>query len=103
SLADWRVPVISRIDLTARRVTIHSRAAQVLRSGIKAGSRLGGYNEIMSPLSARAAGSLLAAVSTAAAARSALLNLIGAGPGTTPTGDDVVVGVLAGLLASGKQ
>lgn len=31
-----------------------------------------------------------------------LRSLIGVGPGTTPTGDDVVVGVLAGLRLSGR-
>ena len=32
-----------------------------------------------------------------------LLRLVGAGPGATPTGDDVVVGVLAGLRAFGAS
>jgi hypothetical protein len=31
----------------------------------------------------------------------ALARLVGAGPGTTPTGDDLVVGILAGLHATG--
>ena len=35
------------------------------------------------------------------ALRAELAALVGAGPGTTPTGDDVVVGVLAGLICRG--
>lgn len=35
--------------------------------------------------------------------RHELVQLIGAGPGTTPTGDDVVVGVLAGLRVAGAD
>ena len=34
---------------------------------------------------------------------SMLHTLVGAGPGTTPTGDDVIVGVMAGLRASGHE
>lgn len=46
---------------------------------------------------------VLAATSTATHLRPVLVDLIGAGPGTTPTGDDLIVGMLAGLRATGAR
>ncbi|MHA7134971.1 oxamate carbamoyltransferase subunit AllH family protein [Oerskovia turbata] len=52
-------------------------------------------DEARRPLLALAADAL-------AGAPGALFGLVGAGPGTTPTGDDLVVGLLAGLQATGE-
>lgn len=100
SLAHWNVPTVTRADLTALPVGIHPDASRVLRAGI---ARSRNDTGIMSPEPARIAGNRLAAGSRTTEIRDALFSLIGAGPGTTPSGDDVVVGVLAGLLATGRD
>lgn len=58
----------------------------------------------LSPAAQRAAARPLARDAVrgdGAAVRARLANLVGAGPGSTPAGDDVVVGLLAGLHVAG--
>ncbi|MFZ1411167.1 MAG: DUF2877 domain-containing protein [Micropruina sp.] len=53
-------------------------------------------------LRSRAAG-LVPALSHPQWARRELTDLIGVGPGTTPSGDDIVVGAIAGLVLTGRR
>ncbi len=50
----------------------------------------------------RRAPELISAALHGVALRQPLLSLVGAGPGTTPTGDDVIVGVLAAFDITGR-
>jgi hypothetical protein len=99
------------IDLHIRPATTHPSALGVLHRGMStarpdaAGTRAatGALNvtsalDVMDPEPLRRHAPLLAAaaVNTASAdVRRLVGSLIGAGPGTTPTGDDIIVGALA--------
>ena len=94
----WAVPLrrAPRVDLTVRRGTVAPAAAHALAAGATAPDGAGPSG----PGPARRAARLL--VDTAGAGhaprvRAVLHGLVGVGPGSTPSGDDVVVGVLAGL------
>lgn len=88
-----------RVDLAVPRAAVDAGAAGALQAAalhVDAPGR-GGPQD---PLPARrAARSLVAAAGADDARRvhAVLRDLVGVGPGSTPSGDDVVVGVLAGL------
>ena len=99
------------IDLHIRPATTHPSALGVLHRGMStarpdaAGTRAAtgalnvtGALDVMDPEPLRRHAPLLAAAAVNAASadvRRLVGSLIGAGPGTTPTGDDIIVGALA--------
>ncbi|MDK3258693.1 DUF2877 domain-containing protein [Blastococcus capsensis] len=95
---------IFRVDLRIRPAAVDPRAVRRLVALLRAdqvGS--GAVDDVMDPRPSRAlAGPLLRAALAADGERVThlLSRLVGAGPGATPAGDDVIVGVLAGLDAA---
>lgn len=99
SLARWR-PVVEPVDLRMRRVHVDVGALAVAESAIRGGQRGRGID----PQAQRAAvPALVEAALTREPVTGAVRRLVGAGPGSTPAGDDILVGVLAGMLALGHR
>jgi hypothetical protein len=98
SLSHWTPEHVETVDLRLTTVTVDPVARTVLGTGVAAGQRVGDFD----PSRQRSAATpLVHAALGGGSVRAELLALIGAGPGSTPAGDDVVVGVLAGLHATG--
>ena len=96
-------PEIVVVDLRLRGVRLDARAVAELRVRLAAADRHPVADPLMDPRPQRALAEPLAHAALAGdelALRALLLRLVGSGPGTTPAGDDVVVGVLATLSAT---
>ncbi|HWM34239.1 MAG TPA: DUF2877 domain-containing protein [Pseudolysinimonas sp.] len=94
----WRPAVVEPADLRVTAIDIDSAALDLLERATTAPGAIGAFD----PSRQRAEASALArAARDGADVADTLLRLIGAGPGSTPAGDDVVAGVLAGLRAAG--
>lgn len=91
------------VDLRLRAVELDARAVAELRVRLAAADRRVVLDPLMDPRPQRALAEPLAEAALAGdepTLRGLLLRLVGSGPGTTPAGDDVVVGVLATLSAT---
>lgn len=94
---------IAVVDLRLRAVKLDARAVAELTRRLAAADCLSAVDPLMDPRPQRALAEPLAEAALAGderTLRGLLLRLVGSGPGTTPTGDDVVVGVLATLSAT---
>lgn len=107
-------PSIDEVDLQLGRRPVDQAAVFLMRRRLAAaaGDRADANDAVVAagPLRARAPRLARAAAVCGLGApmasdllRHELMELIGAGPGTTPAGDDVVVGVLAGLRVVGAD
>jgi hypothetical protein len=98
AIGDWRPAVVEPADLRLGAVAVDAAALTVLERAIRTPRAIGSFDPSRQ-------GAEAPAVSQAAVSgvplTGTLLRLIGAGPGSTPAGDDVVAGVLAGLRATG--
>ncbi|MBO0900763.1 DUF2877 domain-containing protein [Cellulomonas sp. zg-ZUI22] len=89
-----------RVDLAVPVGAVDAHAARALLAGALGAEPARAGRDVMDPRPARRrAGELVAAAvaQDPRRVRTALRRLVGVGPGSTPSGDDVVVGVLAGL------
>ncbi|MBK8461153.1 MAG: DUF2877 domain-containing protein [Micropruina sp.] len=98
-LGDAALPVSTDLTLLPGRVLPEALAE--LTDLLHAGESGAGLIDA-GPLRSRAAG-LVPALSHPQWARRELTDLIGVGPGTTPSGDDIVVGAIAGLVLTGRR
>ncbi len=99
-LGHWNPAIVEVVDLRIRPIDVDPVAVVILAAAIRVENRVGAFD----PARQRASASPLVALALKGEPlESALLELIGAGPGSTPAGDDVVVGVLAGLQATGRD
>ncbi len=105
-LSHWRPIVVVEARLSIDRALVDVQAAQAVHLALACSPRSGGA-ESPNPMDAvavrRRGPHLAAAALTGEGIDRALIDLVGAGPGSTPTGDDVIVGVLAGLHARGAR
>jgi hypothetical protein len=100
TLAHWRPDQVTLVDLRMRPVRVDSDAVAML----SAAPDVRQHADVFDPRRQRSsAPALVRAARAGEPLAGPLLRLIGAGPGSTPAGDDVVVGVLAGLLATGRD
>ena len=88
-------------DLSLRQQACRPERLAVLAGMLAAEERGTGVIDA-APLRRRAAG-LVPALAHPRWARREVRELIGAGPGATPTGDDILVGALAGLELTGRR
>lgn len=96
----WMPEVVEMVDLTLPPVHVDPAALAVLGNALVGGQQVGTFD----PARQRAAAvPLVRSATDGESVAVALLGLIGAGPGSTPAGDDVIVGVLAGLRATGRD
>lgn len=103
-LTPWNAPArlaLVPVDLALRPAPIAPPALARLQGALASAPFPGGLAGRAVRMLRSAAASLALAVDTGENASPHLLTLIGAGPGSTPTGDDVVLGVIAGLRARG--
>ncbi len=100
-LAAWNAPSAAEaVDLSLGERAIPAPAAHALLGALDA---LPPSPALPSPDPLRRLAPRLAGQALAGDVDGELLRgLVGAGPGTTPSGDDVIVGVLAGLQAAGR-
>lgn len=94
---------IVMVDLSMRPVELDARAVADLRARLSATNRRAVVDPLMDPGPQRALAEPLAEAALAGdepTLRGLLVRLVGSGPGTTPAGDDVIVGVLATLSAT---
>lgn len=96
----WRPPVVEPVDLRIRSLRVDVAAVSVLRHALVGRTHIGVMN---SQAQRSTAPALVESALAEEPVAGTLFRLIGAGPGSTPAGDDVVVGVLAGLLALGHD
>jgi hypothetical protein len=100
ALAHWAPAVVETVDLTMPAGHVDPIALALLGNALGAGQHVGAFD----PARQRsAAAPLVRSATDGEGVGTALLGLIGAGPGSTPAGDDVVVGVLAGLRATARD
>ncbi|MEQ1736425.1 MAG: DUF2877 domain-containing protein [Rhodoglobus sp.] len=99
-LSHWTPALVDTVDLTMRAVDIDPMAVVFLGDVLRDDQHVGAFD---SSRQRSAAAALVRSAQDGQPVGAALLALIGAGPGSTPAGDDVVVGVLAGLHASGRD
>ncbi|MGE3192855.1 MAG: DUF2877 domain-containing protein [Microbacteriaceae bacterium] len=99
TIGDWRPAIVEPVDLSMRPVSVDAAALELLDGALRTCRPIGSFDP--SRQGAQAAALTQAAVS-GVPVMGTLLRLIGAGPGSTPAGDDVVAGVLAGLRATGN-
>ena len=98
-LAEWRPAVVEPVDLRMRWVSPDADAVAVAGRALTDDRHDRGID---SHAQRAAAPALIATALAGEPVTAALRGLVGAGPGSTPAGDDVVVGVLAGLHALGN-
>jgi hypothetical protein len=104
-LTGWGCVANPAIDLRLQAVAVSEAAVDAFTSGLRHVVLAGPVapSPAMDPSAQRRlAGPLAAAAADGLDAVPILAELIGAGPGSTPAGDDVVVGVLAGLDVAGR-
>ena len=99
-LAHWTPEMVDQVDLTMRAIDIDPVAVAILGDALRFEHRVGAFDPERQRSAARG---LVCSALDGRPVSDELLALIGAGPGSTPAGDDVVVGVLAGLHASGRS
>jgi hypothetical protein len=100
ALAHWRPAEVDLVDLRMRPVRIDPHAAELLSAALDVRQHAGALD----PRRQRSTASALVRAALAGEPLGGPLHrLIGAGPGSTPAGDDVVVGVLAALRATGHH
>ena len=98
----WQPLVVVEARLTVDPLHLDALALHAVRS-VTVPARAAGDDPLDAvPIRRRAAG-LAAAAVNGGDIDDVLRSLVGAGPGSTPTGDDVIVGVLAGLRARGAR
>ena len=99
-LAHWTPDFVETVDLRIRSASIDPAAVGILRGALDIRRHAG----TLDPSRQRSLAPVLARAALAGEPpEGPLLRLIGAGPGSTPAGDDVVVGVLAALRAIGRE
>jgi hypothetical protein len=101
-LTAWNVgdSIVEPVDLRVHSVPISGAAIRSLTVGL---SRHPVSSDVIGPQPLRRRASRLAyEAATGCVGDSTLKALVGAGPGTTPTGDDIIVGTLAGLRAASR-
>lgn len=99
-LRHWMPAKVETVDLRMPPIDIDSVAVAALGNALSVEQRVGEFD----PSRQRsAAAPLVRSALDGEPVDATLLRLIGAGPGSTPSGDDVVVGVLAGLRATGHD
>jgi len=96
-LSAWSVDVTSTVDLRLRASAIAADAVGVLAAGLAAVRPVPGAPVMDPGPQRRLADALATAVVSGSDGSPVLADLVGAGPGSTPAGDDVTVGVLAGF------
>jgi hypothetical protein len=99
TISHWHPAIVEPADLRVRPVAVDAAALELLEGAIRTHRPIGSFDP--SRQGAEAPAVSQAAVS-GVPVTGTLLRLIGAGPGSTPAGDDVVAGVLAGLRATGN-
>jgi hypothetical protein len=100
SLAHWRPSEVDQVDLRMRSVRVDPDALDTLM----AAADVRRPADALDPRRQRSiAPALVRAALAGESLAGPLQRLIGAGPGSTPAGDDVVVGVLAALLATSRD
>jgi len=100
TLAHWRPAAVELVDLSIQPVRVDPGALEVLTAAIDVRQ----HADALDPRRQRStAPALVRAALAGDPLAGPLLRLIGAGPGSTPAGDDVVVGVLAALRATGRD
>lgn len=106
-LTDWSPVVVVEARLSIDRVRLDPLTLSTVQAALAGAPQTPGTAGVPNPMDAtvvRRRGPRLAAAALAGEhIEAALLALVGAGPGSTPTGDDVIVGVLAGLHARGAR
>jgi len=99
-LSHWWPDDVDLVDLRMRPVRVDPDAVALL----SAAHDVRQHADALDPRRQRStAPALVRAALAGEPLAGPLLSLIGAGPGSTPAGDDVVVGVLAALLATGHD
>lgn len=94
---------VAVVDLSQGAVELDAMAVAELRARLGAVDERSAADPLMDPRPQRALAERLAGAALAGdepALSDLLLRLVGSGPGTTPAGDDVIVGVLATLSAA---
>jgi len=98
-VAHWTPDLVETVDLRIRSASIDPAAVGILRGALDIRRHAG----TLDPRRQRSLAPLLTRAALAGEPpEGPLLRLIGAGPGSTPAGDDVVVGVLAALRSIGR-
>ena len=100
----WGAPStsIESVNLALGTHTVSRHSVDALVHELRLLSRVETSRQAMSPEPIRAAARAFAASAVSGDLHdNELLAMVGAGPGTTPSGDDVIVGVLAGLHTLG--
>lgn len=103
---DVRSTSAKRVDLVLHETHVSPESALVYEQALRDLSVADAAPSVMSPDPIRRSAPGLAQQAVSGRVRSETLRaMVGAGPGTTPSGDDVIVGVLAGLrvLGLGEQ
>ena len=103
---DSRLTSAKRVDLVLHETHVSLESALVYEQALRDLSVADASPSVMSPDPIRRSAPALAQQAVSGSVRSETLRaMVGAGPGTTPSGDDVIVGVLAGLrvLGLGEQ
>lgn len=103
---DGRSTTVEPFDLLLHDTYISMESARVYEAALRRLSDADAAPSVMSPDPIRRGAPALAKQAVAGTVSTETLRaMVGAGPGTTPSGDDVIVGVLAGLrvLGLGEQ
>ncbi len=98
TLADWRPLAVIPVDLRMRPVQVDPTAVTLLSAATDVRQHAAALDPRLQRSTAPA---LVRAALAGEPLAETVRRLIGAGPGSTPAGDDVVVGVLAALRATG--
>lgn len=103
-LSGWNGPemTVESVDLGVRPALFSRETALAYDDALKGLRAADATRSVMSPEEMRRGAPGLARQAVDGRVRAQTLRtMVGAGPGTTPSGDDVIVGVLAGLRALG--
>ncbi|MEO6943086.1 MAG: DUF2877 domain-containing protein [Lacisediminihabitans sp.] len=99
---DGRSTTADPVDLLLRYTPIPWKSVLVHELALHRVAFAGSVSSVMSPVPIRQSAPAFARQAIAGRLRTETLRaMIGAGPGTTPSGDDIIVGVLAGLRVLG--
>jgi len=102
----WGGTAVEARGLRVAPAAIDARAVKEIRRLLEAEELRESRSGVVDPVPLRREGNALAAAALAGEhgeTAAVLARLVGAGPGTTPTGDDVIAGVLAGLALLGER
>lgn len=101
-LSSWEASALEPVDLVLRPIELDGATIlAVARALAGAETTVASFDGGLARVRARAAD--LASAALALEPHRVLRDIIGAGPGTTPTGDDMVVGCLAALAILGRS